>query len=81
MLRVLREVGGSAVAVGDPVLLEAARRASRDEGIDFSPEGGAALAAVAELLDAGLIRRSERVVAFNTGAGWLYRDPGGLPLG
>ena len=75
MLRALRDVGGSALAVDDPVLLETARRASREEGIDFSPEGGAALAAVGPLLAGGFIRPSDRVVVFNTGAGWLYRDP------
>jgi threonine synthase len=81
MLRVLREVGGSALAVDDPELLDAAGRASREEGVDFSPEGGAALAAAARLRAAGILRAAERVVVFNTGAGWLYRDPGGLPSG
>jgi hypothetical protein len=27
----------------------------------------------------GTLAPTDRVVAFNTGAGWLYRDPGGLP--
>ena len=35
--------------------------------------GGAALAAVMELRARGAIRPEERVVLFNTGAGWLYR--------
>jgi threonine synthase len=45
------------------------------EGIDLSPEGGAALAAAAELARRGEIRPDERVVCFNTGAGWLYQTP------
>jgi len=80
MLRALRESGGGAVAVDDAELDLEARVATREEGVDFSPEGGAALAAVRALLTLGALRPEDRVVAFNTGAGWLYRDPGGLPL-
>ena len=80
MLRILRETGGGAVAVDDAALMAEAERGTRDEGIDFSPEGGAALAAVALLRAQGALAEDDRVVLFNTGAGWLYRDPGGLPL-
>ena len=73
MLRALRESGGGAVAVSDDDLSAAARALQVVEGIDASPEGGAALAGARELLDAGVISRSETVVVFNTGAGWLYR--------
>jgi threonine synthase len=44
------------------------------EGIDAAPEGGATLAALEMLLERGAVRRDERVVLFNTGAGWLYRS-------
>ena len=54
--------------------------ATRETGIDFSPEGGAAVAAVAALLASGELRPEDRILAFNTGAGWLYREPGDLPL-
>ena len=81
MLRALREVGGTAVAIDDAVLLAAARDGTREAGVDFSPEGGAALAAVPVLLERGLIEPDDRVVVFNTGAGWLYRRPEGLPSG
>ena len=80
MLRALRESGGGAVAVEDAALVEQAGAATRETGIDFSPEGGAAIAAAADLRARGAIGAGERVVAFNTGAGWLYRDPGDLPL-
>ena len=73
MLRILRESGGGAVAVSDEVLMEHADRGMATEGIDFSPEGGAALAAAVALAARGDIRPSETVVVFNTGAGWLYR--------
>ena len=73
MLRALRETGGSAVAVADAELEAAARGLQRLEGIDASPEGGAALAGLAALVRAGLVDPGERIVVFNTGAGWLYR--------
>ena len=81
MLRALRETGGAAVAVDDASLLEAAARGSREEGIDFAPEGGAALAGLPVLRARGQLSASDSVVVFNTGAGWLYRQPEGLPSG
>jgi threonine synthase len=79
MLRALRQSGGGAVAVDDAELAREAEIATRETGIDFSPEGGAAVAAIRALVVGGAIQPDERVVVFNTGAGWLYRDPGGLP--
>lgn len=73
MLRILRATGGGAVAVDDERLAAAAQYATALEGIDFAPEGGAAVAAVAALVAQGALTASDRVVIFNTGAGWLYR--------
>ena len=73
MLRALRESGGGAVAVSDEALVEAAHHLQVVEGIDASPEGGAALAGAVSLLRRGILQSHERVVLFNTGAGWLYR--------
>ena len=73
MLRALRESGGGAVAVSDEALVEAAHQLQVAEGIDASPEGGAALAGAVSLLRRGMLQPHERTVLFNTGAGWLYR--------
>ena len=73
MLRALRESGGGAVAVSDEALTSAARELQTVEGVDAAPEGGAALAGAVDLLRRGSIKPGERVVVFNTGAGWLYR--------
>ena len=73
MLRAIRETGGGAVAVTDEDLTERARAVSAWEGVDVAPEGGAAVAAAVALRDAGAIGPDERVLVFNTGAGWLYR--------
>jgi threonine synthase len=74
MLRILRETKGGAVAVTDETMSELSRLGTGKEGIDFSPEGGAALAATVELQRQGAIKPEDRVIVFNTGAGWLYRD-------
>jgi threonine synthase len=73
MLRALRESGGGAVAVSDEALTAAARELQTVEGIDAAPEGGAALAGAMALQRQGQFRPGDRVVVFNTGAGWLYR--------
>jgi len=81
MLRALRESGGGAVAVDDADLEADARLGATLEGIDFAPEGGAAIAALRALIERGVVAATERIVVFNTGAGWLYRDAGNLPEG
>jgi threonine synthase len=73
MLRALRDSGGAAVAVSDAELVAAARELQTLEGIDASPEGGAALAGAVALARRRAIAPHEQVVIFNTGAGWLYR--------
>jgi threonine synthase len=79
MLRALRESGGGVVAVDDGDLDYHAKEGTRLEGIDFSPEGGATLAAARLLARRGVLKREDRIVLFNTGAGWLYRSPAELP--
>lgn len=73
MLRALRETGGAAIAVSDQALCAAQAELVTREGVDASPEGGACLAGLRELVRRGMLGRGRRVVLFNTGAGWLYR--------
>jgi len=79
MLRILRETGGGAVSVDDDTLMAAASAVTAEEGVDVSPEGGAGLAAAADLRRRGVLGPEDRVVVFNTGAGWLYREVANLP--
>jgi threonine synthase len=79
ILRALRESNGNAIAVSDEQLMREAALGAAEEGIDLSPEGGAGLAAAKTLREQGVLGQEERVVVFNTGAGWLYRAPGDLP--
>ncbi|HWA14856.1 MAG TPA: threonine synthase [Gemmatimonadales bacterium] len=75
ILSALKQSHGTALAVSDEELVRETEHGTRDEGIDFAPEGGAALAAVRQLLSDGFLGPESRVVVFNTGAGWLYRMP------
>lgn len=72
MLRALRESGGAALAIDDAELAAAAAEIAKREGLSVAPEGGAALAAARVLREQGVLRADEKVVVFNTGAGWLY---------
>lgn len=74
ILDAIRASGGTAVAVSDAELLDGARRMARAEGVFASPEGGACVPALMELLHSGAIRPDERVVLFNTGSGIKYLD-------
>lgn len=81
MLQAIRESNGGAIAVEDADLEREAQEGSRLEGIDFAPEGGASIAAARALRERGVLKPEQRIVLFNTGAGWLYRSPGELPEG
>lgn len=89
ILEIVRESGGSVVASDDAAILASILDWAKQEGIFLSPEGAAATAAYDTLLASGEIKRGERVVLFNTGAGLKYADmtaeamhlrrPGSLP--
>jgi len=74
VLRALRESGGTAVAVDDAAIVEAIYATGRREGLLLSPEGAATIAAIPALLESGALRRDERIVTFNTGAGIKYPE-------
>lgn len=72
ILRAVRESGGSALAVSEAAIAEAAALISTTEGIFAAPEGGATLAALLALRERGDVRADERVILFNTGTGLKY---------
>ncbi len=72
ILRALRESNGTAVAVTDKEMIEAANQIGRSQGIFACPEGGATLAAFQRLRKQGWIGDDETVVLFNTGSGLKY---------
>ncbi|MFN2508189.1 MAG: threonine synthase [Chthoniobacterales bacterium] len=74
ILKILRDSGGGAVALDDADMIENTRAVGAAEGLFVAPEGAACFAALKRLLEAGSIRRNERVVIFNTGSGIKYLD-------
>jgi threonine synthase len=72
ILRAVRESGGTALAVSEGEIAEHARAITTLEGIFAAPEGGATLAALLHLREAGAVGADERVVLFNTGTGLKY---------
>jgi threonine synthase len=74
ILDAIRESGGTAIAVTDEELIEGARELARSEGIFASPEGGACVPAVRQLVARGGVKPDEKVVLFNTGSGIKYLD-------
>jgi threonine synthase len=74
ILRAVRESGGVALAVPDAAMIDGMLELGGMEGISAAPEGGAALAAIRQLVAGGSIRPRERVVLFNTGGALKYLD-------
>ena len=72
ILRALRESDGTAVAVFDEEIMEAAKLIGRTQGMFVCPEGAATLVAFQHLRRQGWIGDDEMVVLFNTGSGHKY---------
>lgn len=68
VLQIIRASGGAAVAVAEDDIAAELSRTWRETRDWISPEGAACLAALPQLLDRGLLKRGERVVAVNTGS-------------
>jgi threonine synthase len=74
VLRAVRESGGAAIAVSDAKLINAGIQLATEEGIFVSPEGAACIVAAERLLQDGLLKRDEKLVIYNTGAGLKYLE-------
>ena len=72
VLEIIRESGGAAIAVSEADTAAEVQRIWRGQRLWISPEGAACSAAVPQLLDRGLLKRGERVVAVNTGSAEKY---------
>ena len=74
ILDALRESNGSAISVTDEELLAAVSEIGASEGLFVAPEGAACLPALRKLIENGEVKRDERIVLFNTGAGVKYLE-------
>jgi len=74
ILEAVRKSGGTAIAVSDADLIDAGIQLASDEGIFVAPEGAACVAALEELLVRGFLKKDQRIVIYNTGAGLKYLE-------
>ena len=74
ILEAVRASGGTAIAVSDAELIDAGIQLASDEGLFVAPEGAACVAALEKLLASGFLKKNERIVIYNTGAGLKYLE-------
>ena len=68
VLEIIRESGGAAISVPEKAIHETLSSTWREKGWWICPEGAACLAALKPLAEAGMLKRGERIVVFNTGS-------------
>jgi threonine synthase len=68
VLDIVRQSGGAVIGVSEDDIHEALSSVWKEKGWWVCPEGAACLAALPRLLDNGMIKPSDKVVAFNTGS-------------
>jgi threonine synthase len=68
VLEIIRESEGAALAIPEQEIHETLTGIWKEKGWWICPEGAACVAAVPRLVDSGLIRKGDAVVAFNTGS-------------
>ncbi|UWZ84992.1 threonine synthase [Occallatibacter riparius] len=74
ILDIVRQSGGTAVALSDDTIFASLKDWASHEGLLLSPEGAAATAAYDHLIRTGFLSPDETVVLFNTGTGNKYTD-------
>ncbi|MFH1700649.1 MAG: threonine synthase [Candidatus Zixiibacteriota bacterium] len=74
ILEAVRESNGTAIAVSDENIMAGTISLAKKEGIFSSPEGGACLAALRQLLVENFVKKTDRIVIFVTGSEYKYLD-------
>ncbi len=74
ILDALRASNGTAIAIDDEEIIDSGIELASLEGIFAAPEGAACVAALRKLLASGFLKRSERMVIYNTGSGLKYLE-------
>lgn len=74
VLQSIRESGGTAIAIPDEEMIDAALVVARAEGVFPALEGGACVAAVKRLLASRFLSAEDQIVVFNTGSGLKYLE-------
>ncbi len=74
ILNAIRESDGTVISIADQDMLDAGIALAEREGIFPAPEGGACVAAAAQLLKSGFLKPADRIVIYNTGSGLKYLE-------
>jgi threonine synthase len=74
ILDILKKSGGTAISVSDHQIFDGVKDWASNEGLFASPEGAACLPAYNTLVEQGFLKKSDKVVIFNTGSGLKYID-------
>ena len=74
ILKVLRETGGTAIAVSDQEMVDAMTEMGAAEGVFAAPEGAATLVGLKKLIDQNFLTGSETIILMNTGSGYKYMN-------
>ena len=74
IMKSLYESGGTAIAIPDREMIAMMKEFASAEGILLCPEGAACIAALPRLVGQGIVSPDEKVVVFNTGSGYKYRE-------
>ncbi len=81
VLQALRQSAGTAIAVSDDEIMDAAVQLAGSEGIYPAPEGAASAAALKKLLQSGFLAPGSRIVLYNTATGLKYPEAWASRLG
>lgn len=74
ILQVLKESGGTAIAIEDEEIMDGVKEIARTEGLLISPEGAATWKALLALARTKKIGLSQKVLLLNTGTGYKYLE-------
>jgi len=74
VLNAIRESEGTVISITDEDMIDAGIALARREGIFAAPEGGACIAAAAQLLKSAFLKPNDRIVVYNTGSGLKYLE-------
>ena len=74
ILDILKKSGGTAISVSDEQIFAGVKELASREGLFAAPEGAACLPAYNTLVDQGFLKKSDKVVLFNTGSGLKYLE-------
>ncbi len=74
ILKVLKESGGTAIAITDEEIIAGVKEIAKAEGMLISPEGAATWKALLALSRDKKIGAEEKIILLNTGSGYKYLD-------